>query len=668
MKIKDINIRNILGYFVYFTFVVLLSTPSQASTSCEFSCPHGNTCSGASCGQTIPGEYCSEEDTPDCRAQGKVQCDCWSWCCLVCNPGDCPGGTGGDGGGGAPANKPPECKKITAANPGYVFYGGAPQVNVPQKFTTTAHDPEGDKITYHWSSSPVGKFSTPKGTPKNAKYWVPSITSTKSTAVISCRVTAKGGHDTCSLTVNILPPYTINVHTFTKKLDSESYDDWLNTNLTCDTSGSLTNIKKAKITVSYTYRTSTGILKNAISTGVTDANGIYKLNLNQKISSFRVCASYSAAHCVKYFPVCPSDGKTASGCVTVSAPPSGTKVVTVNYEFEPIGIDPWVTAINGNVYGYSFGAGGGCDPPIAISGKFYSSLISVSSPAFTHGAGALGWAFSKNEAASTANLIMPKYNYDPGPTIYTGGWATNIDTGNKADTYLDKFMLNPPANAVKPDVNNGATSFGYTLRVGNVYKLNVNEFQDALRDDGTIKYRLSPGANSAGVAVLYVNNPPNSEDIIKVGHPLVSEAAASLYGRELLLVVTNASIILGGSANTIGEPLAAYKISTRTNVMADFVTNRKILVGNVSNWTDAPDPSDNAIMLQGPLVGFQGIQFKNTLNSKVPGKTNADYPPQAVLGITKNLLYFLTKMERENPAIKSYTGLGVYDIQWEYQN
>jgi hypothetical protein len=77
---------------------------------------------------------------------------------------------------------------------------------------------------------------------------------------------------------------------------------------------------------------------------------------------------------------------------------------------------------------------------------------------------------------------------------------------------------------------------------------------------------------------------------------------------------------------------------------------------------DTPLTVFKPIKLLGPVVSLGEINFNRDL-----GTYNANYPPQSVLGYD-GFLYELTKMERDHITGKSFTGLGIYDIQWDYEN
>jgi hypothetical protein len=70
--------------------------------------------------------------------------------------------------------------------------------------------------------------------------------------------------------------------------------------------------------------------------------------------------------------------------------------------------------------------------------------------------------------------------------------------------------------------------------------------------------------------------------------------------------------------------------------------------------------SDNVVMLQGPLVSRQNINFARDVglqNSKTPSEA-VKYDPV--------FLCRASKLEKAHPEVKSYTGLGIFSVQWDY--
>jgi hypothetical protein len=123
-----------------------------------------------------------------------------------------------------------------------------------------------------------------------------------------------------------------------------------------------------------------------------------------------------------------------------------------------------------------------------------------------------------------------------------------------------------------------------------------------------------------------------------------------------MLIITNVPVEV---ANTVGvasgatNPPFTFPITKTPDIEAAIISSNTITIEGGQN-------NDSAIMLQGPLVSKSLIYFNRDLklqNTKTPAEA-IKYDPR--------FLAEATKMERIHPEYKSYTGLGLFSVQWNY--
>jgi hypothetical protein len=75
---------------------------------------------------------------------------------------------------------------------------------------------------------------------------------------------------------------------------------------------------------------------------------------------------------------------------------------------------------------------------------------------------------------------------------------------------------------------------------------------------------------------------------------------------------------------------------------------------------ESDSAGDKVIMFQGPFVSMSQIFFNRDV-----GTQNSKTPAQAV---KYDPIFFCecSKQERDHPEVRSYTGLGIFTVQWDY--
>lgn len=501
-------------------------------------------------------------------------------------------------------------------------------------------------MTYSWSTKPSGgTFSAKNG---NSIKWSPLKTSTA--PYVQMNVTAKdtrGGTGKCpAIDIKLVPPYSFKVHVYTNNLPPDP------TGLTCSGNPHTTTpyhgtaLYKANIDVGYYEGNS---IKYFVQDAKTDSKGIYSVSgVSQKISKLVVCASYSSSDCSKYKIFCPEE--TIPGCVEITPDltkliPSGTEptlayFVDVQLE-ETAKSYPWVSAVNGDVYAQSFGSSlPACKTSTMKMGKtgFLNYLIN-STPA-----GPIrGYGFSEGDIS------------DDGKVSVYGGfskfWGPNY-------SYLQRYVdgFNAPLTSIP---FSSYTDFSTNLKLGVVYSISAADFNSNILSKNPALYKLSPTGSSAGAVVIYVSGDPSS-DKLSFKNPLkMSTNLTTVYtGSESLLIVTNVPVEITPSL-TLGYLYTALHVSSRPNIEASIISSQGITVKNEGTG----ETNTYSVYLQGPIASLTSLNFENDLGLL----RNSTAPPQAVRSYPYQL-YWLTKMERDHLSQKSYTGLGIYDVQWEYQN
>jgi len=149
------------------------------------------------------------------------------------------------------------------------------------------------------------------------------------------------------------------------------------------------------------------------------------------------------------------------------------------------------------------------------------------------------------------------------------------------------------------------------------------------------------------VGLLYVEGNPT--DTVIFANPFTTTGNPLLLVTDLPVIVRS-NVGLASVAGTFN-----LQINSSPHIEAAIISSKQITIGG-------GNPNDRAIILQGPLVSKNMINFNRDL-----GVENLRTPPQAVK-YDPVFLCEATKLEKAHPEYKSYTGLGVYTIQWDYSD
>lgn len=504
--------------------------------------------------------------------------------------------------------------------------------------TATATDSDGSIAKYSWTDAIGGTFN-----PANTKdtLWRPGPVLGGNPANLRLTVTDnKGKTGACTWPVRVLTGYTLTLKAWMKDASSS----------VCTTNSPLiTN----QLPYFYVYNSSNN---QSLGEGKTNAQGSFKVQISRLIKDLKVCGSYTPpSACVGYEMSC-APSAIASNCFTlnVDLPNDGTNPPDQYVGFQELKKPGWVTAIDGNIQARSIGGNLPCNN-MPVSGNFSTTMINLTG-AFT-ATSTKGYIFSKdpvNTAISSLTLIEDQTR--------RGGWAFN---NNDTDAYLDKLSFKAPTGLSIPAITNlnvkiMVGSPPYDMPIGRVYKINVSDFNALTAAGATVNYRFSslfgPGWVTIPVPLVYVEGGDGDEMIINA--PILS--ADPVYPN--LLFITDLPVRITKNVGIAYNQLTGYPGYTESatpNIGAAIISSKTITVERDES-VDAKTTPDKAIMLQGPFVSLSDIQF-----NRDAGFHNDELPPQSVK-YNPNYLYYLTQLERTSPLFKSYTGIGIYDIQWIY--
>lgn len=484
------------------------------------------------------------------------------------------------------------------------IYAGSPP-DGPFTYKATATDSDGTVASYAWSIS-AGALT---GKSTNQIDWTPPADG-GGVYNVNCTVTDNdGATGACpALALTVISDFNLVVDTKLKNA--------------IDACGAnLTNLKDVNIQA-FSGATNIG-------SGKTNASGQYTIsNLSRKIGTLKVCATYTPTGTCTTYGINTSclSGATADGCVEIAAPANGD--ASVLYQFEEAKRQPWVMAVNGNVQANTVGGNLPCSSG-SISGNFKPNLINFTDPA------AQGYIFTRApNGALTDNYIED---------ISTrGGWAVNV---NDTDTYLDKLSFKAPSSSSTVEI----TTASLPTNPG-VFKISVTNFNKITQAGTPVTYNIS---SASKFALLYVEGDS--------GEVVINAKITGAVAGNNLLIITDLPVKI---TKKVGE---LPQLVSPTYILFSPTVNPDVQAGIISSHTitvegDPAAETDRAIMLQGPFVSVDKLFF-----NRDAGYHNDEFPPQAVK-YNPMYLYYLTNLERTHPMLKSYTGLGIYDLQWVYDN
>jgi hypothetical protein len=531
-------------------------------------------------------------------------------------------------------NNPPTCTVNTGPDTTTTPLYAGDQNFYP--LTATATDSDGSIAKYAWTDAIGGTFN-----PANTKdtSWRPGPVLGGNPTPLRLTVTDnKGATGACTWPVRVIPGYTLTLKAWLKDASSS----------VCTTNSPLITNQIPNFNV---YNASNNAL---LGGGKTDAAGSFKVQISRLIKDLRVFSSYNPPNtCTGFEPVCaPSTISSNFYTTTVNVPDDFTNPSDQYVGFQELKKQGWVTAIDGNIEARLIGGNLPCNNMV-VSGNFNSTMINLTG-AYS-ATSTKGYIFSKDPVATAVTSL--KLIEDQ---VRRGGWA--FKTAG-SDAYLGVFSFKVPSNSEvtaitnlspSPTLSRPATSKLF----GRAYKINVEDFNDVTALGTGVYYRFmvrsGPGWITVPMPLVYIEG--NDGDEVVINAPILSVYPPNL------LIVTDLPVRITKNVGTAYVPLTGYSGYTETavpNIQAAILSSKTITVER----DDTVDPGvtpDKAIMLQGPFVSLANLRF-----NRDAGYHNDEFPPQAVK-YNPVYLYYLTQLERTNPMFKSYTGIGVYDIQWVY--
>jgi hypothetical protein len=472
----------------------------------------------------------------------------------------------------------------------------------PFTYKATATDSDGTVASYTWSVNPAVGAFSSFVTTTNTNNWTPPADGGGAYTVNCTVADDDGATDACPAL-----PITV-ISDFNLVVDAKLKNP-------IDACGAnLTTLPNVNIDVrADTANIGSGKTKYTVS------------NLSRKIGTLTVCASYTPVGTCATYGINTSclDGATPDGCVEITPLANGDLPVT--FQFEETKRQPWVVAVNGNVQANTIGGNIPCSSG-SISGNFKPSLINFTDSATQ------GYIFSRAPNGALANNYIEDIST-------RGGWAVNV---NDTDAYLDNLSFKAPDSSSVVEITTASLP-----TASGVYKISVENFNEITRSGTNVTYNLN---SSSGFALLYVEG--DSGDVA------INSKITGAVGNNLLIVTelpVKISKNVGELPQLVSPIYSLFKPSVNPDIQAAIISSRSITVE-----ADSGAETDRAIMLQGPFVSLDKLFF-----SRDAGYHNDEFPPQAVK-YNPMYLYYLTDLERTHPMLKSYTGLGIYDLQWTY--
>ena len=692
-----------------FSFFILLFSLINISYAIDcksgwYSCQNETMCCfGGGC-----PSYCREQS--DCKewvwgtCEGKRYKDCegdpeictWiklpDYACSKCVSSSEVVGCGCYGGGEEeePPNQPPKCS-ITSLDPDPTAVGADPIYagqDIKIKIKAKAWDPDGSVKKRSWScgtKNVCGTFSNSNSV--NTEYtpgpWQGTVT-------LKLTVIDNGGASgSCSKTINMIPGYNLTLHSWKKDPPTAS----------CDVnSPSIANVKFAVRRAGNLpdYNESLPVLLSGANV-VSDVNGNYTLSISRLITAVDVTAVYDPDVCQDYFLACAQNDSSNKfdisgngfrvnfGDMTLATAPLNPP--TVHTGFEEVLKDPWVTAIDGDIFAKEVGKGLPCIG-ITLPSGYKASMVNIRpntswdigartrahgvwceencyhdkpgcncsgvAPNCTDCNRGITYYFRLTGNVFSKGPVMPPVKTIPIVTCGNGRWA--YDVGEKLGGELDNLSFVAPNHDRVKTLTSLNNSYVSTVTGYGIYKMSASAFNSSMTKcpDGdtdcqegiTQTYPSAAGTPAFPGMIIYVEKVDNDDADELV---IARNKKATLP----VILITDLPVIITKDIGTTTPVLGAAP-----SLGFAIISSKNITVeGNQGSFDTL------SATLQGPLISKSEILFERNL-----GYANSTKPPQTVSQFTTGALYQLTKFERDMAKLgyKSVTGLGVYDIKWEF--
>jgi hypothetical protein len=511
-------------------------------------------------------------------------------------------------------NANPICSSITGDFT--TIYTGSPPGPGSVLATATATDADGTIASYAWTAysgaSPVaGTFLNQAD---NHIRWKPGLTD-GGDYFIGCTVTDNGGKTA------VCPPFTIKV--------IDAFDLVVSTRVksgtTCSPNDLLSGVEATLSYGSYILQQTTD------ATGKTTFAGLKRNATNSK-----VCVSYTPPTGCNIFSLETNCGsQPIAGNCHVFVPPETPGNTTKSFVFSQDSGEGWVTAIDGNVEANKLGDKIMCQDysgELNFGMGFKPYLINIEND---------GPSEPKAYAFSNSSNTLPTDNILEGYLSGRGGWAFKL---NGSYEYLSGLTYKSPGTWFKNvTVLNGATASDH-----GTYKMSVSDF-NALTQTSPYSYSLNCSATGGCKAgILYI------EGDIDAGNKVIFNKGFTTAGGKPLLIVTDLPVSITNKVGIASNPTFNFPIAQTPHIQAAILTPEAITVEG------GPGLGDSVIMLQGPFASMKSISFNRDV-----GEQNAKTPAEAVK-YNPIFLCEASKLEKDHPAERSYTGLGIFNVQWIY--
>ncbi|NMB70339.1 hypothetical protein GYA27_04025 [candidate division WWE3 bacterium] len=334
---------------------------------------------------------------------------------------------------------------------------------------------------------------------------------------------------------------------------------------------------------------------------------------------------------------------------------------TVNLGFDYYQNEKWSTVLDGDVYAPGISFDIAPVPGTNFAPYFINRRIDLG-PSATIG----GFTFVDDPVVDLGTLTRANLSE-------YGGYARSLrnaaGTYDFKDKWISNFTLVLPTHSRVVDGYDPRLGFSgqYAFNSQNIYVYDRNGFMNWYSDPSITRYRINGPDN---IAIIYVKGDVAGGETLNL-----NRAVRTTDINEMLVLVTNLPVIIddtvdideglltgaGFNVNSLGAESAPNQLSEG---YLDFVILSSADIEFDSRYDDTVDPTiyDLPIALYGSLISKDSV----SLNRDLWHIYNSDYPSEMVRYYPR-LLPELLKIETQDPAIPSFTGLGVFDIQTVYE-
>ncbi len=299
--------------------------------------------------------------------------------------------------------------------------------------------------------------------------------------------------------------------------------------------------------------------------------------------------------------------------------------VTINLGFTRVTNDKWISILDGDFYSSSVNQYVANTPGGAFTPNIINTLTATSK-------GGYGFAGTAINTQTTLSNVSE-----------SGGAARNLTRSitNFESGWLNKFTFTPPSGAITtPPAGNNFLS-------GRVYSLTAAQFNTILT---TGTYTISTSNEVlAETAIVYING----GGIININNPFTTDSPNT----QILTLVHNGTVNIASSVtNTAGT----FAINSPSRLDLNILSSGNI--NTLSRFNASTNTVDDPVMLNGNLMSRSKVNLRRDL-----GASNNSRIPSEVVKYFNFMPHLIYRYEMANRNRMNYTGLAVFDVQFEYK-